>query len=105
MSRNMDTIVSETLEAHQAMLANEDGLDDRVATFIRANWKQDGMRLNRISRCGGWYLEEFGGNLVQCCIVRLYFQGEALRVQTVLREYAIRCADLKGGVFEVKERG
>ena len=101
----MHPIVSETLEAHRAMLANEDGLDDRVATFIRATWKQDGTRLNRISRCGGWYLEEFGDRLVQCCIVRLYSQGESLRVQTMLREYAIWCEDLRGGVFEVKERG
>ncbi len=101
----MHPIVSETLEAHQAMVANEDGLDERVASFIRATWKQDGSRLNRISRCGGWYLEEFGGKLVQCCIVRLFTRGESLRLQTVLREYAIRCDDLKGGVFEVKERG
>ncbi len=105
MYRAFDPIVSETLEAHKTMLANEDGLDEKVATFIRAACKKDGTKLNRISRCGGWYLEDFGGKLVQCCIVRLYTRGESLQVQTMLREYAIRCGDLKSGVFQVREQG
>jgi hypothetical protein len=101
MNRAFDPIVSETFEAYQTMMANEDGLDEKVDTFIRAACKKDGTRLSRISRCGGWYLEEFGGKLVQCCIVRLYTRGESMRMQTMLREYAIRYDDLKGSVFEV----
>ena len=105
MNRAFDPIVKETLHAHETMLSNEEALDEKVAAYIWAAAKNHGPKLSRISRCGGWYLEEFGGNLVQCCIVRLYSQGESLRVQTTLREYAIRCDDLRGGVFEVRERG
>ena len=101
MNRIIDPIVRETHKAYEAMMANEAALDECVAAFIHAHCKQEGILLRRISRCGTWYLEEIGGKLLQCCIVRLYHGPRSRPKATVLREYAIQCGDITGEVIEL----
>lgn len=91
----------ETTDAYQAMLANEAKLDEKVDAFVRSTCKKEGIRLQRISRCGNWYLEEIGQKLLQCCVVRLYHLGKTGAKRTILREYAIACGDSKTAVFEL----
>ena len=101
MNRIIDPIVRETTDAYEAMMANEAALDESVAAFVRANCNNKGVALRRISRCGSWYLEDIGGKLLQCCVVRLYHRGPSGKKRTSLREYAIRCGDPKPTVFEL----
>ena len=101
MNRAFDPIVNETLHAHETMLANEDALDEKVAAYIWAADKNNGPKLSRISRCGGWYLEDISGKLMQCCIVRLYRRGRSGHNKTTLKEYGIRWGDPKAVVIEL----
>ena len=101
MNRIIDPIVRETTDAYVAMMANEGALDESVAAFVRANCDKKGIALRRISRCGSWYLEDIGGKLVQCCVVRLYYRRPSGKKRTSLREYAIWYGDPKAAVFEL----